>query len=1003
MAALNARETTTLDRSPATTWLASLLRPEMFTALFLLAIAIRLALFPFFSHPATWEHLQGEDQRFLLGLDPLAFDLGMGSSFRVFHASAYSIFLIFNAFGIHPTVLLLWLMKMPGLIGDILVGVTVYRLVKVLKQDAKIARLAALTYMFNPLSIWETAAVGHPDQLMIAFLLLSFYWTTTERYFRAGYSFAIAIFFRYFLVLLLPVFVWFFLKTRPKRATAAFFSAATIGISVASLPYFAILSSLGWTSSLASYYLSIFFGGYSGATLDVYIRGTSPEYFGFGVTNLMYRLGLFPDAAPVFSAFVLVAVFMIGTLVIIRKGAPGIPHLTRCALFLVSAFLFLRPLVFDNYFLWFLPLAVLESSLGKREFRVPLWTITSLVLITLIVQGYDVVGRFILAGIAWTLINWTLIAVLGALIALYLIWTMILALWKSQEVRLASKESLRLHIGTAWYAWLAAAGYLIVAGWGILFYEAAFPTWLWITLIACAAFLPGFLVAHISTFWHAYHELRHAITANCILVIALAVGGVILYPLALVLLVPFAICNIVVLLAPSLSKSAVSHFTRDAMFIGLSGIAIDRMGSVGALLLLFAAVFWLFSMFLTLLPRKTESTLRKFLPARRGRSSATHSWSVARVNAISVLLVAATYILIATLATSSGNPFFQNQRWYWNTDLSFPLERMEHGEVRNGRNDTYTFLYWLYPMTTQAIASLASPYIEIAGPPPQSNVPPHLHSNLTVWPGNTSVTSWTEFSCSPSTQLSSWGAESGDLVLVGNATPNSYFSCGVEAKLNDLNTSTFHNLLVTARVMTPGANWLVQVLYADGSTSSYGGGLGGPSGMNEQWQVFDVNLTPEKFASSLRLRVENNRAGAWSYGGPTAIAVRHLEIGGSLVSSNVTVFFNNAPIFAANLAYLQNGSYTVNPSLVPGWFNTIGRARFTFNASLLGSDAVVGIMRYNVSEWAIDSLSFGVFMPFDRLETPYYAGHWASVALLQFATVATACLFLRRLPRWISG
>src|SRR3972149_6348011 len=112
----------------------------MVTALFLLAIAIRLALFPFFSHPATWEHLQGEDQRFLIGLDPLAFDPGMGSSFRAFHAAAYGVFLIFDAFGVRSMVLLLWLMKIPGLIGDILVGVTVYKLVRVLKHEPAIAR-----------------------------------------------------------------------------------------------------------------------------------------------------------------------------------------------------------------------------------------------------------------------------------------------------------------------------------------------------------------------------------------------------------------------------------------------------------------------------------------------------------------------------------------------------------------------------------------------------------------------------------------------------------------------------------------------------------------------------------------------------------------------------------------------------------------------------------------------------------------------------------------------
>lgn len=103
-----------------------------------------------------------------------------------------------------------WMVKLPFVLSDIGLGYLIYRIVNEFKP--KVAKLAALIFLFNPIVIYNSTIWGQTDSLINLLALSGIYLVFKKRYFWGIILFLLTFIFKLSLIIYLPIFGLLLLK-----------------------------------------------------------------------------------------------------------------------------------------------------------------------------------------------------------------------------------------------------------------------------------------------------------------------------------------------------------------------------------------------------------------------------------------------------------------------------------------------------------------------------------------------------------------------------------------------------------------------------------------------------------------------------------------------------------------------------------------------------------------------------------------------------------------------
>lgn len=179
--------------------------------------------------------------------------------------------------------LLDFIIKTPIIIADILIAITLYKMIKTLSNSDN-ARYAFWAWLLNPFTIFISALWGMFDPIPILFVLLALHYLLNKKYGKSALLLGVAISLKLYAILLVPVFALAIFKEN-KRI-------------LATVKY--LLISAGFTLLMVfpTFYVSALMAGQeplslsTELTLNLFIKRASPDWRG---QNMMS--GLTPLAA----------------------------------------------------------------------------------------------------------------------------------------------------------------------------------------------------------------------------------------------------------------------------------------------------------------------------------------------------------------------------------------------------------------------------------------------------------------------------------------------------------------------------------------------------------------------------------------------------------------------------------------------------------------------------------------------------------------------------------
>jgi len=98
-----------------------------------------------------------------------------------------------------------WLMKLPFILSDILIGFFIYKIIKILK-NSKIAFWGMTIWLFNPATIYNSTIWGQTDPLINLFIIISVYFFIQKKYFGWMFFYLTSLYFKLSLLIYLPIY-----------------------------------------------------------------------------------------------------------------------------------------------------------------------------------------------------------------------------------------------------------------------------------------------------------------------------------------------------------------------------------------------------------------------------------------------------------------------------------------------------------------------------------------------------------------------------------------------------------------------------------------------------------------------------------------------------------------------------------------------------------------------------------------------------------------------------
>lgn len=242
---------------------------------FLLAIAFRLLISPFASHPDVGNHVDWGIRFFEYGADKFyapesnvwAFTwpnqppgtILIFASIRLLYGFIFNLFWQVNVLvPLFPSVIVSFideylyviLLKAPAIIADAGISYLIFRFLKKYKNE-KAAKLGAVIFLINPVVWYNSALWGQTDAVINFFALLSLWFLFEKKPIFSAFAFAICLYIKISLIIFVPIYgVLFFTQKFSIRQIvisvflpALFFAAITIPFSYPENP-------VSWLSAL---------------------------------------------------------------------------------------------------------------------------------------------------------------------------------------------------------------------------------------------------------------------------------------------------------------------------------------------------------------------------------------------------------------------------------------------------------------------------------------------------------------------------------------------------------------------------------------------------------------------------------------------------------------------------------------------------------------------------------------------------------------------------------
>ena len=253
-----------------------------------------------------------------------------------------------------------FLLKLPLILSDLLIGLFLYRILVKISGDERLARVGAAMWMLNPLAIWISSGWGMFDTFPALFTVLTVYLCLEGRFEFAGASLILSIAMKYYAVVLLFPFLLFVWRTGgTQKVPRVLLVCAGLGAALF-LP-----SAMATTSNFFQ------LAGTSSSLVATY-------YPGLSFWTLVFTLfPNFNDTVP--SSLILAAGLLAVYACVWRARATGAGMLVLSfALPLALTLVFFR-FVGENFFVWLLPFAIILAA-GDRNQSLILWGLSFLAL-----------------------------------------------------------------------------------------------------------------------------------------------------------------------------------------------------------------------------------------------------------------------------------------------------------------------------------------------------------------------------------------------------------------------------------------------------------------------------------------------------------------------------------------------------------------------------------------------------------------------------------------------
>ncbi|MFQ5710320.1 MAG: hypothetical protein ACE5GD_00930 [Candidatus Geothermarchaeales archaeon] len=321
------------------------------------------------NHPATSNKIRLVDELFYGGV-PLLTATSFGTGFYLFFTPTYLVYEILRVFGsIDLLFLLNFLFKFPSIIGDLIIFYALYN-IGLAFGGPTLGRRVAAVYFLNPYVIWMSSLVGHAEQLMMAFLVLSILFLIRKRILMASSSFALSCSFRHFPILILPFLLthmWRMGKRFSKQAIR--FLVVFVGVTaILSIPYLYIIIKLHQFSSTAVWaFFDHWLGEGGGAGTELTYSIAEISTFTYNFTGLVASLGIWEIMRKFFGlkAFLLTYAFF-AALFLLKFKKVSIDWLNRSIVATFSLFILIIPLAQHHYMLWVFPFMLLGAYIFRN-------------------------------------------------------------------------------------------------------------------------------------------------------------------------------------------------------------------------------------------------------------------------------------------------------------------------------------------------------------------------------------------------------------------------------------------------------------------------------------------------------------------------------------------------------------------------------------------------------------------------------------------------------------
>jgi len=351
-----------------------------------LGLAVRLILAPYTQFSHVTERINSADHIFLLGFNPLINDAGVGSGFLIFFVPPYLAYLGLSALGLHFQFILELLFKLPPIIGDVLVFMSLRQLTLIGLKDSTKSSLVAASYFLNPYVINVSAIIGSNESLMVAFVLQAILALFRGQEQRSAIYLSTASFMRYFPFLLTPLFAIFAWK-RERRSAARFLAVFSAFSFFLSLPYLSFLIPLYQASPQSFLDWTRYFFGAGGSAPAA---NPWPVWqFKWNLTGFLIITGLISQASSIFlNLRTFLILLIVITFLALRRLTLSVEYANTYFLSFFLLVLVLFPLSQYHYLVWVIPFALLASIAFKQfplRYVSLLWI--SYMVIDLAIQG----------------------------------------------------------------------------------------------------------------------------------------------------------------------------------------------------------------------------------------------------------------------------------------------------------------------------------------------------------------------------------------------------------------------------------------------------------------------------------------------------------------------------------------------------------------------------------------------------------------------------------------